>query len=132
MIRILILTMFLFGCVEEVERRSIFIPNFNTQEWIQDSLACNGVRENYIDLMSDTLTKRRFMGVKKEEVILTLGLPNFTYFHIKDSMYAYFMSKGQQCHCIDWRKRDLSEAEQIIFFISSEGKVESVLGVLSP
>jgi len=122
--------LFFLSCKNETHQLQIKIEGFSSNEWQSDSLGCKGNRRELSHFLDDSIKK--IIGIDKKELIYLLGAPNYSYHYIGDSMYSYFTAPGAQCYNKQWKEKNLTEAEQIIFFVNKKGIVRATTGVIYP
>lgn len=88
---IIIIPLLFFSCQERVS-----IEGFNEALWKQDLLACEGVRKDYIPILSQE--KELLMGLSESRILELLGKPDFQELYGRNQkFYYYFIEAGPQC-----------------------------------
>ena len=101
----------------------ITIPGFDNDKWKEDSIACNGYRQEVSKKLVEN--KDKLVRKQSETVRQLLGTPNATYNNEKT--YRYFVEKGVQClgH-INQSGYDTLETMSIMIDFDIQKKVEDV------
>lgn len=101
----------------------ITISDFDNDKWKEDSIACNGYRQE----VSKKLIENKETLVLKESqsIIQFLGTPNATY--NDEKTYRYFVEKGVQClGYTNQSGYDTLETMSIMVDFDAQKKVEDV------
>jgi hypothetical protein len=69
---------------------------FNNQEWVNDKMACKGIRAENKEAFE--VAKEKIMGLSERELLNALGKPDRRELHKRgQKFYIYYLLPGGQC-----------------------------------